>query len=104
MKVLAEQRKQMVEQIGKEVIFMVSGGRIRSIENGVELPVGSGYSVRVELDASDTYVVSRVFKRGAKEWIKGSVENVYCDEVAEKAYFAGMFRSHSDGKWQSEKF
>ena len=97
-----EQRKQMVDQLGRMNIMSISGGRIRPIENGVELPVSNGYLVRVELTPMDTYTVSRIFKRGGKEWIKGKpLEDVYCDEVGEMAYRAGMFRSFTDKGWPS---
>lgn len=94
-----EQRRTIAEQIGRMTILSISGGRIRPIEGGIELPVGSGYSVRVELAPSDTYTVSRVFRRGGKEWIKGSRSEVYCSEVGEVAYFAGMFRSYGEEEW-----
>lgn len=58
------------------------------------LPVGSGYSVTVDLAANDTYTVRRVFKRGAKVWVKGEQTEVYCDEVGEIAYQASSFRSY----------
>ena len=61
--------------------------------------MSNGYSVRVQLTAGDDYTVSRVFRRGPKEWIKGSLERVYCDEVGEVAYRAGMFRSYNEKEW-----
>lgn len=94
-----EQRQEMARQIGMPIIFSVSGGRVRAIEDGIELPVGSGYSVRVQLTAGDDYTVSRIFRRGAKEWVKGSAERVYCDDVSELVYFAGMFRSYDADQW-----
>jgi hypothetical protein len=94
-----EQRKEIARQIGMGNILSISGGRIRAIENGVELPVSNGYSVRVELTAADDYTVSRIFRRGGKEWVKGSRDRVYCDEVGEVAYRAGMFRSFDEKQW-----
>lgn len=88
--------QQTVEQIGRMNVFAISGGRIMRRETGITLPVGSGYSVTVDLDWNDTYVVRRVFKRGAKIWIKGEQRDVYCDEVGEVAYRASCFRN---GAW-----
>ena len=67
-------------------------------ETGVTLPVGAGYSVTVDLDASDTYVVSRVFKRGAKTWVKGTLTNVFCDAVGETAYRASCYNNGEFGQ------
>jgi hypothetical protein len=57
------------------------------------LPVGSGYSVNIALDANDTYTVRRIFKRGAQTWVKGEQSNVYCDDIGEVAYYASCFRN-----------
>lgn len=99
MQITGEERRAIRDQIGMMNILSISGGRIRAIENGIELPVSNGYSVRVELTAGDDYTVSRIFRRGAKEWVKGSRDRVYCDEVSEAAYFAGMFRSYDENEW-----
>lgn len=72
-----------LRQIGRMNIAAISGGRV----------IRNGYSVTVDLDASDTYVVRRVFKRGAKTWIKGERTYVYFDEVGETAYQASCFRN-----------
>ena len=55
--------QQMVEQIGRMNLMAISGFRVTRRETGVTLPVGAGYSVTVDLDWDDTYVVRRVFKR-----------------------------------------
>jgi len=86
---------QTVAQIGRMNMLAISGGRVQVRETGVTLPVGAGYSVTVDLDWSDTYVVRRVFKRGVNVWIKGEQRNVYCTEVGEQAYKASSFRSYS---------
>lgn len=86
----------LVAQIGRMNILAISGGRIERRDSGITLRVGAGYSVTVDLDWNDTYVVRRVFKRGAKTWIKGEQRNVYCDEVGESAYRASCFRN---GDW-----
>jgi hypothetical protein len=80
-------------------ILAISGGRIGARATGITLPVAAGYSVTVDLDWNDTYVVRRVFKRGAKVWIKGEQRGVYCDEVGEVAYRASCFRN---GAWGEE--
>jgi hypothetical protein len=92
-------RSEIVRQIGNMRILMISGGRVVAHENGIELPVSNGYRVRVELAADDTYTVSRIFKRGGKEWVKGKRTDVYFDEVGEAAYYAGMFRSYDEHEW-----
>jgi len=93
-------RKEILRQIGAGTILGISGGRVQPIHDGIELPVGSGYSVRVEYnEGADDYTVSRMFRRGGKEWIKGQVEHVYCDEVSSMAYRAGMFRSWNEHEW-----
>jgi hypothetical protein len=86
----------IVEQIGRMNILAISGGRVMRRDTGVTLPVGAGYSVTVDYDWGDDYVVRRVFKRGAKVWIKGEQRGVYCDEVGEVAYRASCFRN---GPW-----
>jgi hypothetical protein len=79
-------------------IMAISGGRIERRDTGITLPVGSGYSVTVDLDWDDTYCVRRVFKRGAKVWIKGERRGIYFDEVGEEAYRASSFRSYEYGE------
>lgn len=98
--ITAEQRQEIVRQIGRMNVMSISGGRVRAIENGVELPVSNGYKVRVHLSPSDTYVVERVFSRGLKEWIKGSRSEVYCHEVGQAAYYASCFQSYEPGEWE----
>lgn len=86
-------------QIGMMTILSVSGGRVLHSETGVVLPVSNGYRVRVEYDAGwDAYTVTREFKRGAKIFNKGSVSQVYCGELAEVVFRAGMFRSYEFGE------
>lgn len=88
---------ELVRQIGRMNILAISGGRVGRRETGVTLPVSNGYSVTVDLDASDTYVVRRVFTRSGVANVKGEVTNVYCEEVGEAAYQASSFRSNSFG-------
>ena len=84
-------------QIGRMNIFAISGGRRRLVAGGLELPVSSGYSVRVTLAANDTYTVQRVMRRGAKVWVKGTCTDVYCDDLGEVCYKAGMYKSYGFG-------
>lgn len=94
-----EQRAEIVRQIGAKNIAAISNGRIVGIDNGIERPVGSGYRVRVVLDASDTYTVSRVFRRGSREFIKGCISHIYFDQVGELAYRASCFNSYDETHW-----
>lgn len=91
--------REIVHQINPMTLLAISGGRVVHRDTGITLPVGSGYSVTIDLDASDTYVVRRVFKRGAKTWIKGERDYVYCDEVSEAAYYASCFVSYDAEEW-----
>lgn len=87
---------QTVAQIGRPIIASISGLRVTRRRTGITLPVSSGYSVTVDLDANDTYVVRRVFKRGSKVWIKGEQRGVYCEDVSEAAYWASCYHN---GPW-----
>jgi hypothetical protein len=87
----------LLRQIGTMNVLAISGGRkfYGHDDEGVEvtLPCGSGYEVRVKYIATrDTYTVTRGFKRGMNYWIKGQMEDVYCEDLGETAYRAGMFR------------
>ncbi len=89
--------RQTIAQIGRMTIAAISGLRVEKRKTGITLPVSSGYSVTVDLDGNDTYVVRRVFKRGPKVWIKGEQRDVYCEDVSEVAYRASCYRN---GPWQ----
>lgn len=91
----------IVDQIGRMNLMAISGFRVIRRETGITLPVGAGYSVTVDLDWDDTYVVRRVFKRGAKVWIKGEKRDVYFDTVGEDAYRASCFRNGAWGEGAS---
>ena len=90
----SNQAHELIAQIGRMNLAAISGGRVRLVGETLVLPVGSGYTVEITLDPSDTYTVRRVFTRGIKRWIKGEVSNVYCDQVGEMAYQAHAFRSY----------
>lgn len=87
---------ELLAQVGRMNVLAISGGRVVRRESGVTLPVGAGYCVTVDLDWDDTYRVRRVFKRGAKVWVKGEQTGVYADQVGEVAYRASCFRN---GPW-----
>lgn len=97
-----EQRQEIAAQIGRVNLMAISGGRVMGIDNGIQLPCGAGYLVRIELTAMDDYTVSRIFKRGGKEFVRGQRTGVYCDEVSEVAYFASCFRSYDETEWPAK--
>lgn len=94
----SEQRAEILNQIGRMNVLAISGGRVRPLPDGVELPVSSGYVVRVRLTPIDYYRVERVFKRGGKETLKGFCDRVDCFMVADTAYKASCYRN-DDGIW-----
>ena len=99
---------ELKSQIGFWNIGAISGGRVfiegatYNKEYGttqqVEFPVAYGYRVRVTLGWNDTWTVSRVIvkntKKGISEVIKGTLENVYPENIGEVAYQASCFRSN----------
>lgn len=85
------------QQVGAATAAAISGGRIVNIPDGIEMPVGEGYSVRVRLNAMDYYDVERVFSRGGKVRSCGIKENVDYREVSETAYYASCFRNDKEG-------
>ena len=94
-----DMRREIVRQIGPTNMLAISGGRVRPIKDGIMLPVGSGYHVRVTLTPWDVYLVQRVFIRGGREWVKGERDNVYGDEISEVAYWASCYRSYDELEW-----
>ncbi len=95
--------RELIAQIGRATILSISGGRVQHRRTGITLPVDCGYSVTVDLAAGDTYVVQRIFRRGAKQWIRGERTGVYCDEVGEAAYYASCFRSYDEHEWPERR-
>ncbi|MEC4763793.1 hypothetical protein VT930_11830 [Mycobacterium sherrisii] len=93
-----EQQREIARQIGMNILA-ISGGRVVGIADGIELPCGSGYTVRVQLTPMDDYTVTRVFRRNGKEFVHGQRTRVYCDEVGEVAYYASAFRSYDETEW-----
>lgn len=96
-----EQRREIARQIGHNILA-ISGGRIVGIADGIELPCGSGFHVRIQLTPLDEYTVSRVFRRKDKEFIHGQREHVYFDQVGELAYYASCFRSYDETEWPAK--
>ena len=80
----------MLAQIGIGNILAISGGRTNARATGVSLPVAHGYSVEIDLQWHDVYLVRRVFTRGGKQFVKGERE-AYADEVGEVAYRASCY-------------
>jgi hypothetical protein len=89
----------LAAQIGRmTTVAAISGGRVvRLGPSTIDLPISSGYKVRITLAADDTYTVQRVMVRGDKTWVKGEQTNVYCDEVSEVAYQASSYKSYEFG-------
>lgn len=92
------QARTLIAQIGRMNHLAISGGRARLAGDTLVLPVGSGYTVEIDLDPSDTYTVRRVYTRGIKRWIKGEVAGVYADQIGEVAYSAHAFESYDFGQ------
>jgi hypothetical protein len=86
---------EILQQLGRNNLFAISGGRVLQRESGITLPVSNGYSVTIDLAWNDTYTVRRIFTRSGKQKIKELV-NVYAEDLPEVAYFASCFRSHPD--------
>lgn len=91
------QAQELLHQIGRSTVLAISGGRVRLAGETLVLPVSNGYTVEIDLDPSDTYTVRRVYTRGVKRWVKGELNNIYCDQVSDIAYEASCFRSNDFG-------
>lgn len=94
--------EELLRQIGVANLAAISGLRVERRETGVTLPVGHGYRVTVDYAWDDTYVVRRVFERGAKTWIKGEESNVDCFQVGETAYRASCYVNVPFGDYDPE--
>lgn len=99
----------LLSQIGRENVWAISGGRVGVWKpNGecmeVELPVSSGYLVRIILAGDDTYTVERILRRRPKgqtsrvDKVLGRMEGVYCDQVGEVAYQASCYKNVEFGE------
>jgi hypothetical protein len=98
---------ELISQIGRMNVFAISGGRVSVIVNDeretveIQLPVSNGYRVSIKLGWDDTYTVSRQFVRKGVVSDKGTLENVYCEQVGEIAYKASCFRNVQFGEKES---
>lgn len=95
----SEERSAIINQIGFWNLAAISGGRVRPLPDGIEMPAGAGYVVRVHLTPGDDYTVERVFVRKGVEHPHGARERVYADQVGEMAYRASCFRSYDETEW-----
>ena len=93
------QRRNMLQQIGQMNVLAISGGRVPPLPDGVELPVGRGYRVRVRLTPVNDYTVERVFVRGGKEWSYGKREHILPRQVGNMAYYASCYNNDSGKEW-----
>lgn len=94
--------EQVKQQIGMMNILSVSGGRVGTLTAsnrvvGVELPVSSGYRVRVFLANDDTYTVQRVMSRAGTDKVKGERSGIYAFDLGETVYEAGMYKNVAFG-------
>jgi len=96
---------QLLAQIGKQNIFAISGGRVEiwrtndgKAARTVTLPVSNGYSVEIYLAWDDTWTVTRQFKRKGQYSNKGTLEQIYPENIGEVVYRASCFRSYEFGK------
>lgn len=83
----------MVQQIGAMNMLAISGARFTRVNDlTIVLPVRYGYRVRVTYQpGSDTYKVERLYNRGGKTWVKGTMNRVYCENLGEAAYHASCY-------------
>jgi hypothetical protein len=94
---------ELLQQLGRNNLLAISGGRVISRESGVTLPISNGYSLTIDLAWNDTYTVRRIFTRSGKATIKAQLEGVYCEDLGDVAYYGSCFRSHpnwGDKTWQ----
>lgn len=96
-----EQRRLILQQTGRMTVLGISGGRVVPLHDGIELPVSQGYKVRIRLNGLDLYNVERVMVRGAKEFPKGTMSNVYAEQLSEVAWAAHAYRNDENGVWEA---
>ena len=97
--ITGDQRREIVRQIGTLNVAAISGGRVTGLIDGIELPVGSGYRVRVRLTPMDYYSVERVFVRSGKVHSHGIEHDVDFLQVGDVAYRASCFRNDDAEYW-----
>lgn len=95
------QRQDILNQIGRWTLAAISGGRVTALPDGIELPVGAGYKVRVRLTPLDEYTVQRVLVRGGKEFDKGT-RDAWAGNVSDLAYYASCYGNDGahHGRWE----
>lgn len=97
-----ELRQEIARRIGRWNLLAISGGRVIPMADGIELPVSSGYSVRVRLAVNGTCTVQRVFTRAGTERVKGERTGVHPGQAGTAAYYASCFQSHDEREWTRE--
>jgi len=83
----------LIQQVGKQNVLAISGGRVEKRDTGITLPVRYGYEVRVDLAANDTYTVQRVYNGE----VKGEETRVHAAEVGDAAYRASCYKDSFGG-------
>jgi hypothetical protein len=84
---------QILAQIGGLNVGAISGGRVKRYNDGVNLPVGNGYSVDIRLAPDDTYTVRRLFTRKGKITEHGTMTGIYAEQLGNIAYYASCYRN-----------
>lgn len=95
--------KELIRQIGVMNVLAISGGKTAAIldgENyviGLQLPCGTNRQVEITLNFWDTYTVRRYRtivkgEQRGEDILEFEQDMVYCDEIAEVAYRASIWR------------
>ena len=93
----------ILDQVGLRNILAISGGLVIRHKDGLTLPVGRGYAVDIRLAPQATYTVRRVFARGGKVTTKGTMSDVYAEDLGEVAYYASCWvNGERYEAWQPE--
>jgi hypothetical protein len=80
-------------QIGRNTFLAICGGRSEIRDGALHMAVSSGYRVVVSLEPNDTYTVRRIMKRGVKIFEKGSMTDVYADQVSDVCWAASCYKN-----------
>lgn len=88
------QRIVMARQLlGRDPVRLLmgcSGGRVRPLSDGIELPISNGYKVRVRLTPADDYTPCNESSSAvARSSPRGERTRIYCDQVGDAAYRSG---------------
>lgn len=89
----------MLDHIGRRTVLGISGGRInRTGDLTIQLPIRYGWSIEVEYHpVPDVYEVRRVFSRGTKRWVKGSLYGLYWPSLPDVCWDASCYESNEFG-------